>query len=205
MGGDEAVVAAARVSNGAVYENASKGVDADAKLIRFLLKHGHTSPFEHSVFTFWIKAPIFVQREWMRHRTWSYNEISGRYIEYSQEFYIPSQFRGPHPTNRQSSVDFDDAYLNGEAHITVDAASAAAWYRYQQLLSLGVSKEMARMVLPVNLYTQFYGTVNAHNLMHFLRLRNSEEAQWEIQEYAKAIEQIFSEKMPVTYGAWNAR
>lgn len=204
MGGDEAVVAAARVSNGALYAEASKGADSDRKLIRFLMKHGHTSPFEHSIFTFYVKAPIFIQREWMRHRTWSYNEISGRYTEYKDDFYIPSIIRTVHPKNKQSSVPMEGISRLAIANIRMKMRhhSQKAFILYEDLMEGGVAREMARMVLPVNLYTQFYATVDAHNLMRFITLRESPDAQFEIQEYARGLHQILTEKMPITAEAF---
>lgn len=204
MGGDTAVVAAARVSNGKLYEEASRGEDSDSKLINFLMKNGHTSPFEHSIFTFYIKTPIFVRSEWHRHRTWSYNEISGRYTEFTDEFYTPRKARVQHPTNKQASVEANDENLDYALWYAIEKNSTAAFELYRRLLDRGVAREMARMVLPVNIYTQFYGTVDSHNLMHFLRLRNSQDAQWEIRQYAIAIESIFSEQMPITYKAYTS-
>ncbi len=226
MGHDLAVVAAARVSNGVAYENASKGTEKDAKLIRYLLKHNHGTPFEHSIFTFYVKCPIFVAREWMRHRIASYNEISGRYVEFEPEFYIPEKYRVPGTTNKQGSrIPSDDEWITLESPTTsggkkiqakddwcggwhsliggyVEIAYEEAFDTYKTLLEFGLAKEMARMVLPVALYTQFYFTVNARSLMNFLNLRTAEDAQWEIRQYANAIEEIFAEKMPMTYQAW---
>ena len=203
MGGDEAVVAAARVSNGAVYANASKGPDKDAKLIRFLMKHGHTSPFEHSVFTFYIKCPIFVAREWHRHRTWSYNEVSGRYTEFKNEFYNPDRIRVQDEKNKQKSVFVNHGNLDHEMQLVIKKLSDEAFRAYNHLLSLGAARELSRIVLPVNYYTQFYGTVDAHNLMKFLRLRDSDDAQWEIRQYAKALRTFLFEKMPITSEAFD--
>lgn len=206
MGNDFAVVAAARVSNGVSYEEASKGPEADQKLINYLMKHRHGSPFEHVVYTFYVKAPIFVVREWMRHRIGSYNEISGRYVEFKPEFYIPIEFRRPAATNKQGSIFppptietilWDD--LN--TRIVQDAVRDSFSY-YQWLLSNNVAKEMARMVLPLNLYTEFYWTVNARALMNFLSLRTGEDAQYEIRMYAEKIKTYFKEGCPMIYQAW---
>lgn len=204
MGGDEAVVASARVSNGALYEDASKGEDKDFRLIRYLLSHNHGTPFEHSVFTFYVKAPIFVAREWMRHRIASYNEISGRYVEFEPEFYVPDKGRISAQTNKQGSILPENADVSWHIDVRnhIDNASARSYVTYKHLLKDGVAKEMARMVLPVNLYTQFYFTVNARSLLNFLKLRTAEDAQWEIRQYANAIEEVFAEKMPMTYQAW---
>lgn len=202
MGGDQAVVAAARVSNGKLYEEASKGEDSDRKLIRFLLKNRHTSPFEHSLFTFYVKAPLFVRSEWQRHRTWSYNEISGRYTEFDEEFYIPRVARSPHPTNKQASIESNDEILDYVVWSQISRNSQEAYRLYTKLMENGIAREMARLVLPVNLYTQFYGTVNAHNLMKFITLRSSEDAQWEIRQYAKVLSGMLAEKMPLTFAAY---
>lgn len=204
MGGDEAVVAAARVSNGALYSTASKGEEKDEKLIRFLMKHGHTSPFEHSIFTFYIKCPIFVAREWHRHRTWSYNEISGRYTEFEPEYYVPDRIRVPDEKNKQRSV-FAAGLITqeGDMQWQIKKASDESYRAYNHLLSLGVAREIARIVLPVNYYTSFYGTIDAHNLMKFIRLRNSDDAQWEIRQYAITLRSFLFEKMPKTAKAFD--
>lgn len=204
MGGDLSVVRSARVSNGIITE--TEDPERDQKLINYLMKHRHGSPFEHNVFTLYVKCPIFVAREWMRHRIGSYNEISGRYVEFDYEFYIPSEFRVSAKDNKQGSVFTDDKSLEwhelnkglvGEAvHNSYDV--------YQTLLMRGVAREMARMVLPLNLYTQFYWTVNARSLMNFLSLRAAEDAQWEIRQYAFCLADFFEEKMPMTYQAWVA-
>lgn len=206
MGGDIRTVAAARVSNAIKLKDASKGEDKDKGLLKYLLKHNHTSPFEHSVFTFYIKAPLFVFREWHRHRTQSYNEISGRYVEFEPEFYIPLQFRVPASTNKQGSILPEDNTGNWNWKVTTvyNKALITAYDSYKELLDLGVAKEMARMVIPLSLYSEMYATVDAHNLMKFLALRNAPDAQWEIQEYARATETIFAEKMPWTYEIWGA-
>jgi thymidylate synthase (FAD) len=210
MGGDLAVVAAARVSNGESYEDASHGEEADFKLIRYLVKNRHGTPFEHSTFQFYVKTPLFVRSEWHRHRIASYNEISGRYVKYEPEFYLPTQFRTQGKTNKQGSqfpTEAPEGYPSVEYWNTVGAAclteaSAYAYATYQSLLELGVAKEMARMVLPPNLYTQFYMTVNARALMNFLSLRCADNAQWEIRQYALAMKEMFKAKMPLTFQAW---
>lgn len=223
MGGDLAVIAAARVSNGVEYEEASKGIEADSKLIRYLVKHRHGTPFEHATFQFFVKAPLFVRSEWHRHRIASYNEISGRYVEYEAEFYIPEQIRVKGSTNKQGSIFPDQEWLDSQIQIHphwvfnnlndiqdwdeqmahwMAEFSNQAFAMYQNLLSHGVAKEMARMILPLNLYTQFYMTVNARALMNFLSLRAAEDAQWEIRQYAIAMKEMFREAMPLTFAAW---
>jgi len=206
MGGDLAVVAAARVSNGVSYEEASRGAEKDQKLINYLTKHKHGTPFEHSVFQFYIKAPIFIAREMMRHRVSSFNEISGRYVQYEPEFYIPEQFRIPAESNKQGSIFPSDEWkrqFDWLCRRDVEDICSDAYETYKDLLRRGVAKEMARMVLPLNLYTQYYWTVNARSLMNFLTLRCAEDAQWEIRQFAFVVRDIFKEKMPMTFNAWN--
>lgn len=210
MGGDAAVVAAARVSHGVRYENASKGEAADAKLIKYLMNLGHGSPFEHTVFTFHIKAPLFITRELMRHRIGSFNEISSRYAELKEEYYMPEVWRQASPDNKQSSVVPDNQQkwepIGGEKTIDkmYEGTVKDAFEIYHWLLEWGVAREMARMVLPVATYTEFYWTVNARSLMNFLMLRTAPGAQWEMQQYAKVILDIFTEKMPLTAAAFAA-
>lgn len=201
-GGDLSVVAAARVSNGVALEDASKGEDADFKLINYLMKHRHGTPFEHNMFTFYVKCPIFVAREWQRHRIGSYNEISGRYTEFRPEFYIPSLAREPAQNNKQGSVIINSDSAHGWLNTEINRWSLAAFTEYQQILNFGIAKEMARMVLPLNLYTEYYWTVNARSLMNFMSLRTAEDAQWEIRQYAEAIKVIFAGIMPMTARAW---
>jgi thymidylate synthase (FAD) len=204
MGGDMSVIRAARVSNDENPEDASKGREKDKKLINYLMKHQHHTPFEHTVFQFYIQAPLFVVREWHRHRMASYNEVSGRYVNLAPIFYFPDRIRVPADTNKQGSVfrpgnpNVDDQHFSG----LVQEASADAFRRYEELISIGAAKELARIVLPLNLYTRFYMTVNARALMNFLSLRSADDAQWEIRQYSLAMQGIFAEKMPMTYEAY---
>lgn len=196
---DLSVVAAARVSLG-VTEEASKGERDDRRLIRFLLRHRHGTPFEHNLFTFLVKAPIFVVREWHRHRVgWSYNEVSGRYTELEDEFYVPSVVRVPAASNRQGSVE---GSVPMDALGAIKLASGIGFDFYHSLLQNGVAREQARLVLPLNTYTSFYATCNARSLMHFLDLRLPEDAQWEIRQYAAALHHLFAEQMPITAEEW---
>jgi thymidylate synthase (FAD) len=198
IGGDTKVVLAARVS----FDMTLKGEEKDKKLIEYLLKHEHFTPFEHSVFQFHIKCPIFVARQWMRHRWGSYNEISARYTEVKDEFYIPKSFRIQDTKNKQGSLESDK--LDNEKLIKLYKESIENSYKtYQELLKNGIAREMARMVLPVSQYTQFYWTVNARSLLNFIRLRTDEHAQYEIREYANVISKIFAENMPWTWEAFN--
>ena len=197
MGGDPGVVDAARVSYGGI----SKGSEADKKLIGYLLKHSHMPPFEHSVFKFHVSAPIFVARQWFRHRFAAYNEISYRYTEVKDVFYIPKKWRGQDKKNKQgSSVSavLDQESLSAAFKKQVDGALAT----YNKMIEMGASREMARMVLPVNLFTEFYWTVNARSLMNFVALRADVHAQWEIQQYGEVMAKAFKKMMPWTYDAF---
>jgi thymidylate synthase (FAD) len=199
LGGDMAVVQGARVSFG----QESKGAERDRKLIHYLMKHEHGTPFEMAVFKFHVKAPIFVARQWFRHRVGSYNEISYRYVEVQDEFYVPSELRAQDTKNKQASFAggfSDEAQARGRA--LIEEAYQAAHQKYEELLALGVARELARIVLPVGLYTQFYVAYNARSLMNFVRLRTGAGAQHEIRRYAEAMAQIFKEKMPWTYEAF---
>lgn len=195
MGGDEAVVRAARVS----HKSEPKTPEDDSKLIAFLLKHHHGTPFEHAVFKFHVKLPIFVARQWIRHRMSSYNETSFRYREAPEEFYIPEVWRAQDNKNRQGSVPAPD--LNHkELSLFLEQDCAMAMERYKKMLAQGVAREMARIILPTNLYTEWYWTVNARALMHFITLRSENHAQWETRQYSHAISKVLAESMPVTWG-----
>ncbi|MDR1684105.1 MAG: FAD-dependent thymidylate synthase [Elusimicrobiota bacterium] len=199
MGSDLRVVNSARVSFGGV----SKGEDKDKLLIKYLMEHDHHSPFEHCTFQFHIKCPIFVARQWMRHRISSYNEVSARYTEVKDEFYFPAEFRTQDTHNKQGSLkssDLDNAALSKIYQESIEASYEA----YQKLLAAGVAREMARGILPVAQYTQFYWTINARSLMNFIRLRADSHAQYEIRVYAEAIEKMFKEKLPWSYDAFAA-
>lgn len=196
MGGDESVAQAARVSFGrdATHD------ERDKKLIFFLLANGHETPFEHSVFKFHIKCPIFVARQWFRHRIASYNEISGRYSEMKEEFCLPEVLRTQKSRNYQYETLAEP--LNSALKAKIAQSYAAAYELYQELLANGVAKEHARIVLPLSLYTQFYWTINCRSLMNFLKLRTDEHAQFEIRQYAEVIADIFQAKMPWSHEAF---
>jgi thymidylate synthase (FAD) len=199
MGSDNRVVSSARVTFGGV----SKGEEKDKLLIKYLMENAHLSPFEHCTFQFQIKCPIFVARQWMRHRISSYNEVSARYTEVKDEFYIPSEFRVQDTYNKQGSLTSKE--LDNEKLNKIYADSIEASYRaYQKLLEAGVAREMARGILPVAQYTQFYWTINARSLMNFIALRADSHAQYEIRVYAEAIADIFKEKMPWSYEVFEA-
>lgn len=195
-GSDIDVVNAARVSYGKV---SSTITERDSILIKFLMDHSHTSPFEHNQLSFRIKCPLFVARQWMRHRMNSYNEISYRYVKAPLEFYVPPKWRSQDLKNKQASVGaFDDAHLT---QIYKDAIQKATQV-YEELLAAGIGREIARGVLPGCTYTQFIFTCNLHSLMHFMRLRLDAGAQYEIRRYAQGLLTLALPHFPVSLGAW---
>lgn len=196
MGSDLAVVQGARISNGAALPD-WRGAP-DERLIKFLVEHDHLSPFEHATFKFYVKAPIFVIREWMRHRTFSYNEMSARYKKLRPEFYYPSMARVQDPENKQGSIYWDDPELTDLIQLDMKAAYEAAWFSYERMLEEGIAREMARAVLPVGIYSEMYVTGNFRNWMHFCSLRTHPDAQAEIREYARAAFTMIEEKMPLS-------
>lgn len=199
LASDLSVVNAARVSFN-MHKDAMD--ESDEGLIRFLMRERHGTPFEHNAFRFHISCPIFVMREWIRHRIGSFNELSGRYTELKPEFYIPQYVRTQ--VGKPGAYTFesvDDVYAE-TVRQDMDNVYTYAYDSYRRLVSEGVAKEVARMVLPVGIKTEFYWTVNARSLMNFLSLRNQEQAQYEIREYAKAVELFFAQQMPVTYDAF---
>jgi thymidylate synthase (FAD) len=203
MADDLSVVNGARVS---FARHKTEMDDSDAGLIRFLLRERHGTPFEHNAFRFHIRAPIFVAREWFRHRVGSFNEFSMRYAKATDDFYVPA------PEDVRSQVGKPGAYsfepvaddLAETTREELRQVYEAAYATYEKLVELGVARELARAALPVGAYTEFYWTVNARALMNFLSLRNSETAQREIRRYAEACERFLAERMPVTYEAFVA-
>ncbi len=195
-GSDVDVSNAARVSYGKI---ATEITDRDKKLIRFLLQHNHTSPFEHNQLSFRIKAPIFVARQWMRHRMHSYNEISYRYVKAAVEFYIPQKWRFQDKQNKQASVG---SFESKEILERYKASITESYKTYEYLLEQGVSREMARAALPLCTYTEFIFTSNLHALMHFLKLRLGAGAQKEIRNYAAALLAQALPHFPISLGIW---
>jgi len=196
---DQMPLLAARVSyarSGKTGENS----EADIKLLNYLADNLHMSPFEHQSATFRIVAPLFVAREWMRHRTQSYNEVSMRYsADPVGKFYYPQQWRKQAVTNKQSSYgEVDDPE---ECHKILREAYEASLKAYKKLLEKGVCREQARLVVPVGNYTQFYATANLRNWFAFYKLRIAENAQWEIRQYARAIGDILEEIWPTSWKA----
>lgn len=183
-----------------------------AGLINFLMRDRHGSPFEHTSFTFAIRAPIFVIREFHRHRAgWSYNEESGRYTQLQPEFYIPAPGRNLIQYGKPGKYTFGPGSEVQELLVRGDikAANTLAWNMYTDMLDAGIAKEVARMCLPLNIYSSFYATCNARSLMHFLGLRTENERavykshpQKEIQMVADEMEEHFADVMPITWWAW---
>lgn len=202
MGDDQMVLDAAAVS----FNRASEPVSEERMkgLIRFMMDNKHGSVFEHCVITFVITAPLFVIREWHRHRTQSYNEWSGRYSKLDPQFYIPSFIR--HQVGKPGAYTFEPiAEDETEYMLTrreIQLRSEAAYKSYEDMLGMGIAKEQARLVLPVNLYSKFYATANLRNWMKFLELRNSEHAMYEIRMYAEAIEEMLLALYPETIAAF---
>lgn len=201
MGSDLSIVRNARVSYDAEWRS-GEDEGKDAKLINYLVKNGHTSPLEAVKFTFDIKAPIFVLRQWHRHRTWSYNEVSARYTELPEEFYIPevSQITTQSSSNKQMRTDEehpDAARFQG----IISEACGSAFEDYRHMLACGVPRELARGVLPLNTYSHMFATVDLHNLAKFLKLRLHEHAQYEIRVYAQAMLDLIEPFVPVAVAA----
>lgn len=195
-GSDVDVVNAARVSYGKFVTELS---ERDEKLIGFLMEHHHTSPFEHNQLSFRVKCPIFVMRQWIRHRMNSYNEISYRYVKAPLEFYVPSHWRYQDTKNRQGSVGaFEDDQLKEKYLQLIQAATQT----YEHLLEKGVAREIARGMLPLCTYTEFIFTCNLHSLMNFMKLRLDAGAQWEIRVFAQALLQLALPHFPASLGHW---
>ena len=195
MGSDLSVVNAARVSFGKRKEAFD---EADGKLVDYLAEHDHTSPFRHTALTFHVKAPIFVFRQWMKHRIASeFNEISGRYVEFPEnEFFVPDTFRRQAKVNKQGSEGEVSGAEGAQARDLYLAACRNALAQYKALITLGVCREQARCLLPLGLYSEVYWTVSLQAAAHFIRLRSDSHAQWEIQQYAHAVRRIVEEVFP---------
>jgi thymidylate synthase (FAD) len=201
MGDDAAIVQSARVS----YGKGTKSVTEDKGLIRYLMRHRHTSPFEMVEFKFHVKLPIFVARQWIRHRTANVNEYSGRYSEMRDEFYIPApdqirpqaalnkQGRASEPMSRDKADEIIKRYRQIQKLLFDD---------YSALLDTGLARELARINLPLSTYTEWYWKIDLHNLFHFLRLRLDVHAQYEIRVYAEAMAEIVKKIVPVAYEAF---
>ena len=192
MGDETTAVNAARVSFGKMQDQMG---ERDVGLLRYLIEHHHTSPLEHVVFTFLVHCPLFVRSQWHRHRMWSYNEISRRYTEVDITFYVPPVVREQAEDNRQASVDSGNLDQD-ELRRLITENNERCMQEYQTLLDRGACREQARGVLPQNMMTTFWGTVDLHNLLSFIQLRDSDTAHWEIRQYAVAIKQLVRPYLP---------
>jgi thymidylate synthase (FAD) len=220
MGNDSRVAQSARVS----YAAGTKSISDDENLIRYLMRNSHTSPFEMVTFTFRVRLPIFVSNQWVRHRTWSFNQISGRYSQMEDAYYVPEldKVTKQNPHNKQGGTDEGVVYPGGDVfgEHTFDLMSegdskyAKDWRElfereqeairttYEQMLDCGMRRELARINLPLAQYTEMYATVDLHNLFHFLKLRLDDHAQYEIRVYAEAILKLISDVVPISVEAF---
>jgi thymidylate synthase (FAD) len=197
MGSDTAIVEAARVS----YGSPSKGHEADMKLLSYLFRMRHTSPFEQCSITFNIRMPVFVMRQFVRHRTFRLNEFSARYKELHDDFYYPNAWRVADKVNLQGSY-VDENFgpkWNEENNAIANKAYETAYQCYMDLIKRGVANELARIVIPVGVYTEIFVNCDLHNLMHFMRLRLDSHAQKEIQDVARSMKRIAELVFPETF------
>ena len=203
MASDLSVVNGARVS---FARHKAEMDDSDAGLIRFLMRERHGTPFEHNAFRFHVRCPIFVAREWFRHRVGSFNEFSMRYAKATEDFYLPEADDVRTQVGKPGAYSFEPV-SDEVAETTRERLREiyeSAYATYAELVELGVARELARAALPVGAYTEFYWTVNARSLMNFISLRAAEAAQREIRRYAEACERFFAEHMPITHAAFVA-
>jgi thymidylate synthase (FAD) len=198
LGDDMRVVQAARTS----YDGEMKGEEADTKLLKYLFINRHTSPFEQCNITFELKMPIFIMRQFVRHRTFRLNEWSGRYMELPEVMFVPPIWRAQDFVNKQGSYKYDDPKWNEDCTTELLKAYQQAWNSYKNLLLFGVSKEMARICLPLGMFTQIWVNIDLHNLMHMAWLRTDPHAQLEIQELARAICNVANDLFPKTMYLW---
>ncbi len=196
FGGDQRIVQSARVS----YGEGTKSVSQDGALIDYLLRHQHTSPFEQVVMTFHVKMPIFVARQWVRHRTGRMNEVSGRYSIMKDEFYVPAEDKvAPQSKdNKQGrSTEAFDKTTADKIISQLEEGQKEAYENYSELIDSGLAREIARINLPLSLYTEFYWEMDLHNLFHFLKLRLDSHAQYEIRVYAEVILEMCRKVAPM--------
>ena len=203
MGTDKDIARSARVS----YNNHnSQKTDADdRRLIHYLMKNRHTSPFEMCELKFQVKCPIFIARQWMRHRTWSFNEISGRYTEFDDDFYSPlrSRVKTQSETNKQCSGQDLGEHIQDKVYSIINQTTDDSFEAYKKAIELGCARELSRIVLPLNTYTNFIAKVDLSNLLKFIQLRDHAHAQWEIQEYARALGEVVKDLFPFTWDAFD--
>lgn len=201
LGGDERIVASARVS----YGSGTKSTRQDKALIHYLMRNLHTSPFEQVILTFHAKMPIFVARQWVRHRTARLNEASGRYSVIPDEFYLPmaDKIRKQSKRNKQGRVTEDLPRELQESVLEIlKRDQASAYQSYEEMLRDDIARELARINLPLSVYTQWYWQIDLHNLFHFLRLRLDKHAQHEIRQYAKVMAEMAKAVAPVAFEAF---
>ena len=198
MGDDLSIVRAARVSYDADWRTGEE-YGKDSKLIGYLIKNKHTSPFESVTFTFEVKAPIFVFRQWHRHRTWSFNEISARYTVLDEGYYVPEldQITTQSSSNKQMRTNEEHPFAN-ILQTTINNHCSKSFEVYESLINCGCPRELARGVLPVNAYSRMFGTVNLLNLLKFITLRSHSHAQYEIKVYSDALLKLIEPIVPVT-------
>lgn len=201
MGSDEEICKSARVS---YHEESTKKVNEDKGLIDHLMRHRHTSPFEMGVMKFEVKLPIFVERQWVRHRTCSMNEMSGRYSEMPEEYYVPEidAIRAQSKTNKQGRDEPISSTMAKGFIAGSEKDTATTFIHYRQDLKNDIARELARINLPLGTYTKKVWMMNLHNLLHFLGLRTHSHAQWEIRQYAEQIEKFVERAFPWTYASW---
>jgi thymidylate synthase (FAD) len=203
MGDDLSIVRAARVSYDAAWR-AGENDGSDRRLIHYLWRNRHTTPFEAVEFQFEVKAPIFVLRQWHRHRTWTFNELSARYRELPAEFYVPNtDVVGVQSKDNKQARSFEENADAQRIRGEIEAAGTEAFLRYHRLLKMGTPRELARSVLPVATYSHMFAKVDLHNLFHFLTLRTHAHAQYEIRVYAEAMLELIRPIVPVAVEAWN--
>jgi len=202
LGGDERIVQAARVS----YGKGTKTKRQDRGLINYLMRNEHTSPFEQVILTFHCKMPIFVARQWVRHRTARLNEISGRYSVMEKEFYVPDleQIRYQSEDNKQGRNQGKEVSPEIQQKVLdiIKKGHSQAYDQYNEMLEENIARELARINLPLSLYTQWYWQIDLHNLFHFLKLRMDPHAQWEIRQYARVMSEMTAKVAPMAYDAF---
>lgn len=200
MGSDSAIVQAARVS----YGKGTKQISQDEALIKYLMRHHHTTPFEMCEIKFHVKLPIFVARQWIRHRTANVNEYSARYSILDNEFYIPKpeHIAKQSDNNKQGSGEAFDPYTSKKIIDSLTNDSNLVYSHYEKFIEQGLAREIARTNLTLNYYTQFYWKIDLHNLLHFLRLRADKHAQYEIRVYAEVMLDIIKKWVPLAYSAF---
>lgn len=196
MGDDSAIVQAARVS----YGQGTKSVNEDRQLIRYLMRHWHTTPFEMVEFKFHVKVPIFVARQWLRHRMASVNELSARYSVVKDDFWVPTDYRRQSAQNKQGSDA--ESFKDDSATMSQTHSCRTAFDVYDGLLGRGISRELARAHLPQSTFTEFYWKIDLHNLFHFLRLRMDDHAQPEIHEASKEVFELIKPIVPLACEAF---